>query len=64
MYIPQAYTLHVEVRDDEPGIWLCLDDGYASDPIATFISEEAAEKFKQAMNVAFAKAHTMGRMGI
>jgi hypothetical protein len=65
MYIPTNYTLHVEIRDDgKKGIWLCLDDGVSSIPIARFVSEKAAEQYKQAVNLSFAKAHQMGRMGI
>lgn len=64
MYIPPVYTLHVETRDDKQGIWLCLDNGLESIPIARFTSEKAAEQYKQAIDIAFVKAHTMGRMGI
>lgn len=60
----QHYTLHVETIDDVEGVWLCLDDGQHSEPLASFLTEEAAEKFKQALNATFTKAHTMGRMGI
>jgi hypothetical protein len=58
------YTLHVETREDETGLWLCVDDGATSIPIAKFISEEAVELYHRATHAAFVKAHTMGRMGI
>lgn len=64
MRIPEIYTLNVETRDDKSGIWLCLDDGLEAIPIARFVSASAAEKYKQAVNIAFVKAHAMGKSGI
>jgi hypothetical protein len=58
------HTLHVESREDADGIWLCVDDGETSTPIAEFVSEEAVALFHRATHAAFIKAHTMGRMGI
>lgn len=65
IFLPQTtYVLHVETRDDADGIWLCLDDGVVSIPLAQFVSEHAAEQYKQALNYAVMKAHAMGRFGV
>jgi len=64
MHLPETYTLHVETRDDKSGIWLCLDNGKEAIPLARFVSASAAEKYKQAVAMAFVKAHQMGRAGI
>ena len=60
----QIYTLSVETHDEIEGLWLCVDDGINSTRIAQFLCEESAKAFTKAYNLAFAKAHTMGRMGI
>jgi hypothetical protein len=59
----KTYTLHVETLEDNPGIWLCLDNGFEAIPIAKFVSEQAAEDYKRAVALAFAKSHEMGRSG-
>ena len=64
MYVPETYTLHIEEREDEDGIWLCVDNGQQSIPVAQFVSEESIELFRKAVQIAFVKAHTMGMMGI
>jgi hypothetical protein len=64
MFLPETYTLHVETRDDKSGIWLMLDNGFEAIPIARFVSASAAEKYKHAAAVAFAKGHAMGKFGI
>jgi hypothetical protein len=64
MVLPETYTLHVETRDDKSGIWLTLDNGFESIPIARFVSADAAEKYKKATAIAFAKGHAMGKFGI
>lgn len=57
-------TLHIETRPDTDGIWLCLDDGHTSTPLARFTDEQAVSRYIQAQQLAFQKAHTMGLMGI
>jgi hypothetical protein len=64
IFLPKAYTLHVQTRDDETGIWLCLDNGFETIPVARFVSEEAAEQYKHAICIATMKAHANGRFGI
>ena len=58
------HTLHVETRDNETGIWLCLDDGFESIPIAKFVSERAVEQYNHAVAITFVKSHAMGRFGL
>lgn len=58
------WTLHVQTLDGKKGVWLCLDNGEETIPIAKFLSMKAAEQYKEAVSVAFIKAHTMGLMGI
>jgi hypothetical protein len=63
--IPEICTLNVEMRDGhESGIWLCLDDGKEAIPIARFVSANAADQYKHAVNIAAMKAHAMGKSGI
>ena len=57
-------TLTVETRDDEEGLWLCVDTGKQSTPIARFISYEAVTAFIEANSLSFRKAYAMGKMGI
>jgi hypothetical protein len=57
-------TFTVETRDDADGLWLCVENGFASEPIAQFVSESAVAAFHRANSLAYKKAHTMGRMGI
>lgn len=64
MFLPETYTLNVETIDGDDGAWLCLDDGKTSVPLARFVSVEAADRYKRAVAVAFAKAHQMGRARI
>jgi hypothetical protein len=37
-----------------------LDNGFEAIPIAKFLSEEAAEQYKQAVSIAFQKSYAMG----
>jgi hypothetical protein len=57
-------TLTVEHRDDADGVWLCVENGFVSEPIAQFVSESAVAAFHHANNLAYRKAHATGRMGI
>ena len=57
-------TLTVERREDVDGLWLCVENGVTSEPIARFVCESAAAAFHRATSLAYQKAHTMGRMGI
>jgi hypothetical protein len=59
-----TWTLHVQTLDGKKGIWLCLDNGVETIPLAKFLSMKAAEQYKAAVSAAFIKAHTMGVMGI
>lgn len=64
MYIPRTCTLNVESRPDTAGVWLCLDNGNESVPLAQFVSKDAAEQFKHALNIACMKSHAVGASGI
>lgn len=64
MKLPKPVTLVVEHETEDGSLWLCADDGKSCVTLACFLSHEAAETFKDALNATKASAHAMGQLGI
>lgn len=60
----KSYTFATETISGRKGIYLCIDDGKSSRPLAKFLTEEDVTLFHAQLQQNWMVAQTQGRMGI